>query len=637
MPASRSCESAAAAGRARDLPLEPRRDLGGGALRLARLRAEPPPARRPLGRPDADPRPRLGHRRLGALGQRLVPAHRRARLRRRLSTARRGLLPALPADARRRSAARSAATTSLAGIVVSLAAALVAFVLLHRLAEERLGADGARRAVLYLAVFPMALFLQAVYSESLFLALGARRVRARASGGAGSAAGARDRARDADADRRRRAAAGARAARVAVAGRRSARSRASASRRRIFAAYPLYLGLARGRRVARSRARRASGTATSRTPARSAGSGTGCARPGPGIEQLAPDRTPILLDGRCRTPTRCASPPSTSSASRSSSLLVALTVVAWRRFGAPYGLFAAVSLAIPLSVPSSRWPLLSMPRFGLVALPVLPRARGARRAAAGAHRDRGRQLGDARRRRHPMGALAMGRVAVLAVFARPRRDRLRRALGADRVRTRTSIPSRSRAATGRSSSPARRSASPSSTRRRRRSSTDSASGRGSCCAAAETSSDLRAVRRAHPDLIVACEDANEHDLSRAASATRAQDLHRAGRLDPPGRAGDHPARTAHRRAGEGAHARAAASRRAAARSPTALAGVADVSVFVDVGFLNTISRPVADRRRAPRGARDERGRRTGEAGPVDIRRPAAAGSAGRTWRPRTPR
>ena len=50
-------------------------------------------------------------------------------------------------------------------------------------------------------------------------------------------------------------------------------------------------------------------------------------------------------------------------------LFVALTVIAWRRFGAPYGLFCAVSLAIPLSVPSDRWPLLSMPRFGLVLFP----------------------------------------------------------------------------------------------------------------------------------------------------------------------------------------------------------------------------------------------------------------------------
>src|SRR4029077_15527899 len=37
----------------------------------------------------------------------------------------------------------------LAGILVSLSATLGAFFLLHRIAEERLGADGARRAVLY--------------------------------------------------------------------------------------------------------------------------------------------------------------------------------------------------------------------------------------------------------------------------------------------------------------------------------------------------------------------------------------------------------------------------------------------------------------------------------------------------------
>ena len=59
----------------------------------------------------------------------------------------------------------------LAGVLVSLLAAAGAFVLLERIAEERLGGDGARRAVLYLAFFPTALFLQAVYSESLFLFL----------------------------------------------------------------------------------------------------------------------------------------------------------------------------------------------------------------------------------------------------------------------------------------------------------------------------------------------------------------------------------------------------------------------------------------------------------------------------------
>jgi hypothetical protein len=41
----------------------------------------------------------------------------------------------------------------------------------------------------------------------------------------------------------------------------------------------------------------------------------------------------------------------------------------WRRFGAAYGLFALASLVIPLSYPSSRWPLLSLPRFGLVVFP----------------------------------------------------------------------------------------------------------------------------------------------------------------------------------------------------------------------------------------------------------------------------
>jgi hypothetical protein len=51
-------------------------------------------------------------------------------------------------------------------------------------------------------------------------------------------------------------------------------------------------------------------------------------------------------------------------------LFIALTVIAWRRFGAPYGLFAALSLAIPLSVPSDRWPLLSIPRFGLTIFPL---------------------------------------------------------------------------------------------------------------------------------------------------------------------------------------------------------------------------------------------------------------------------
>jgi hypothetical protein len=52
-------------------------------------------------------------------------------------------------------------------------------------------------------------------------------------------------------------------------------------------------------------------------------------------------------------------------------LFLGLAVVVWRRFGAAYGLFTACSLAIPLSFPSERWPLMSMSRFGLVIFPLV--------------------------------------------------------------------------------------------------------------------------------------------------------------------------------------------------------------------------------------------------------------------------
>ena len=123
------------------------------------------------------------HRRLGALGQRLVPPHRRARLPR--------AAPRRPSTRSTRrcspcSGAPSAATTSLAGIALSLAACFGSFLLLYRLAEERLGADGARRAVLYLAFFPMALFLQAVYTRVALPPAHARRLPARRAAAAGS-------------------------------------------------------------------------------------------------------------------------------------------------------------------------------------------------------------------------------------------------------------------------------------------------------------------------------------------------------------------------------------------------------------------------------------------------------------------
>jgi hypothetical protein len=57
----------------------------------------------------------------------------------------------------------------LAGYLVSNAALLAALVILYRLTEHEYDLATARRAVLYLALFPTAVFLFGLYSESLFL------------------------------------------------------------------------------------------------------------------------------------------------------------------------------------------------------------------------------------------------------------------------------------------------------------------------------------------------------------------------------------------------------------------------------------------------------------------------------------
>jgi hypothetical protein len=59
----------------------------------------------------------------------------------------------------------------LAGVAISLVATFVALTLMHRLAERELGAGPARGAVDLLAFGPVAIFLSAVYTEGLFLAL----------------------------------------------------------------------------------------------------------------------------------------------------------------------------------------------------------------------------------------------------------------------------------------------------------------------------------------------------------------------------------------------------------------------------------------------------------------------------------
>ena len=64
----------------------------------------------------------------------------------------------------------SASATWLAGIVVAFVAQLVALIEIHRFAQRIFGSrEIARRAVLYITVFPWSLFLGRVYSESVFL------------------------------------------------------------------------------------------------------------------------------------------------------------------------------------------------------------------------------------------------------------------------------------------------------------------------------------------------------------------------------------------------------------------------------------------------------------------------------------
>jgi hypothetical protein len=250
----------------------------------------------------------------------------------------------------------------LAGVIVSLLAALGSFVLLHRIAEERLGADGARRAVLYLAVFPMALFLQAVYSESLFLllVLGAFALAERDRfGAAGLVAGL--------AILTRAAGLALLPALALLAWRNRARLRALAGvtlALPVAAIYPLVLWQQVGDPWAFADAQdRWHRSFSAAGPL--GGLWEGLVAGWHGLEQF------VVGHG---TQVSGVSPMHAAAENVQALafliLFIALAVVAWRRFGAAYGLFAAVSLAIPLSYPSSRWPLLSMPRFGLVIFPL---------------------------------------------------------------------------------------------------------------------------------------------------------------------------------------------------------------------------------------------------------------------------
>lgn len=237
----------------------------------------------------------------------------------------------------------------LAGVLLSLAACAVAFVLMYTLALERLDPDGARRAVLYLAIFPTALFLGAVYSESLYLALALGSFLLAERGrflGAGSVAGL--------AMLTRPVGIALLPALALLAWRSRERGRALlgvAAALPVAAVYPVLLGLWIGEPLAPLRAQEGIWERTLSWAGPLGGLWEGLAA----LADADPTRT-LALNVQQLAFTL---------------LFLGLAALAWRRFGAPYGLFALVSLAIPLSFPAERFPLLSMSRFGLVVFPLV--------------------------------------------------------------------------------------------------------------------------------------------------------------------------------------------------------------------------------------------------------------------------
>jgi Mannosyltransferase (PIG-V) len=249
----------------------------------------------------------------------------------------------------------------LAGLVVSLLAGAASFVLLYQLAERRLGADGGRRSVLYLALFPMALFFQAVYSESLFLffVLAAFVLAERNSfAAAGLVTGL--------AILTRAAGLALLPALAILAWRNRDRVRALgglALAIPVAAIYPLVLWQQLDDPFAFTDAQDRWHRHFSRAGP-FGGLWDGLVAGWHGLEQFVVGHGTHVAGVSARHAAA-----ENLQAAVFLLLFLALTVVAWRRFGAPYGLYAAVSLAIPLSYPSSRWPLLSLPRFGLVIFP----------------------------------------------------------------------------------------------------------------------------------------------------------------------------------------------------------------------------------------------------------------------------
>ena len=252
-----------------------------------------------------------------------------------------------------------------AGIVLSLAAAAAAFVLLRRLTTLELGVENAHRATVALAVFPLSFFLQAVYSESLFLALvlgafyAARRERWAFAAAAVALAFLT-----------RPTALAVWAALLALAWQSPLRKRALAlvaPTPIAFGLFPLLLQVHTGDALAFAHAE----TYWHRSVSSAGPFGgiyDGATAAAHGLHALFTTSTPAdwTYPANLTLPQVAAV---NVEAFLWLAVFVALTVVVWRTLGTAYGLFAVVSLAIPLAEPWNVFPLFSLPRFGLVIFP----------------------------------------------------------------------------------------------------------------------------------------------------------------------------------------------------------------------------------------------------------------------------
>jgi len=226
----------------------------------------------------------------------------------------------------------------LGGVLVSVAASAAAFALLYEVVRMRLGPGDARRATLYLAVFPTSLFLGVVYGEGLFLALTIGTFLLAERGRLGWAAIVAGLA-----ILTRAQGLALLPALALFAWRAERRGRALALLGvpvALFLVYPIVLEAWIGHGLAFLDAQHV--WDRSLAPLGPLG----------GLVQA-------IGEGDVLGPLLAVA-------------LVALAVLAWRLLGAPYGVYALAALAIPMAFPSERLGgLYSFPRLALAAFPCL--------------------------------------------------------------------------------------------------------------------------------------------------------------------------------------------------------------------------------------------------------------------------